>query len=279
MATLACLLEATAPKSGNVHRGADFEDLTFVDLATSGVAIGAAIDRLLAGDEKGRRLGRLVLAAVDAMRGACGSNAYLGTILLIAPLALARDGAPLGTGVAEVLRSLTAADARDIYEAIRRAAPGGLGKAEEHDVSGDAPSDLLVAMRAAADRDLVARQYANGFAEVVNEAAPLVEGVRASGMSLSAAIVFAHVSLIARHGDSLIARKCGQETSLAAAARAQRVLDAGPAESEDYLTALADFDFWLRSDGHRRNPGTTADIIGAALFALLREGRLPPPWR
>ena len=279
MVTLACLLEATAPKPGNVHRGADFEDLTFVDLAASGVAIGAAIDRVLDGDPSRRRLGRLVLAAVDAMRAACGSNAYLGTILLIAPLALARNGAPLGAGVAEVLRSLTAADASDVYEAIRRARPGGLGNAEKHDVSGDAPRDLLVAMRAAANRDLVARQYTNGFAEVLDEAAPLVERARASEMSLSAGIVFAHVSLIARHGDSLIARKCGEEMSQAAAARAQRVLDAGPAETEDYLTALADFDFWLRSDGHRRNPGTTADIIGAALFALLREGRLPPPWR
>ena len=36
--------------------------------------------------------------------------------------------------------------------------------------------------------------------------------------------------------------------------------------------ALADFDFWLRSDGHRRNPGTTADLIAAALFAGLRDG-------
>lgn len=279
MATLACLLEATAPKPGNVHRGADFEDLTFTDLAASGVAIGAAFDRVLAGDAGERRLGRVVLAAVDAMNAACGGNAYLGTILLIAPLALAREGVQLSAGVADVLQSLTAADAADVYEAIRRARPGGLGSADEHDVSGVAPSDVLVAMRAAAERDLVARQYANGFAEVLDEAAPCIERARRGGMSVSAAVVFAHVSSIARHGDSLIARKCGEATSRAAAARAQRVLDAGPAESEDYLAALADFDFWLRSDGHRRNPGTTADLIGAALFALLRQRRLPPPWR
>ena len=36
----------------------------------------------------------------------------------------------------------------------------------------------------------------------------------------------------------------------------------------------AEYDFWLRADGHRRNPGTTADVIAAALFVLLREKRL-----
>jgi triphosphoribosyl-dephospho-CoA synthase len=55
---------------------------------------------------------------------------------------------------------------------------------------------------------------------------------------------------------------------------AARVLDAGLPGDQGHEQALADFDFWLRSDGHRRNPGTTADLIAAALFVLLREGRL-----
>ncbi|MFN5467079.1 MAG: hypothetical protein ACK5AM_03065 [Pirellulaceae bacterium] len=32
------------------------------------------------------------------------------------------------------------------------------------------------------------------------------------------------------------------------------------------------FDQWLRADGNRRNPGTTADLIAAALMvALVRQ--------
>jgi triphosphoribosyl-dephospho-CoA synthase len=154
-----------------------------------------------------------------------------------------------------------------------------LGQANEHDINAPAPDDLITAMSAAAERDLIARQYANGFSDVFDEVAPLIENTRGSGTPTSLAIVHAHVTLISRQGDSLIARKCGQAISQQAAARAQRVLDAGPPQSDDYFIALAEFDFWLRSDGHRRNPGTTADLIGAALFALLREGRLPPPWR
>ena len=34
---------------------------------------------------------------------------------------------------------------------------------------------------------------------------------------------------------------------------------------------LARFDRWLRADGHRRNPGTTADLIAACLFVCLRD--------
>jgi triphosphoribosyl-dephospho-CoA synthase len=57
------------------------------------------------------------------------------------------------------------------------------------------------------------------------------------------------------------------------------VLASGVPEGEDYLRALSDFDFWLRCDGHRRNPGTTADLIAAGLFAALRDGLLVPPFR
>jgi triphosphoribosyl-dephospho-CoA synthase len=45
---------------------------------------------------------------------------------------------------------------------------------------------------------------------------------------------------------------------------------------EAYERALTELDFWLRSDGHRRNPGTTADLIAAGLFVGLREGWLLP---
>ena len=53
----------------------------------------------------------------------------------------------------------------------------------------------------------------------------------------------------------------------------------GPPGSESYERAVGDLDFWLRSDYHRRNPGTTADIVAAGLFAALREGIIPVPFR
>ena len=44
VASIACLLEVCASKPGNVHRGADFDDLTMTDFAISAEIVGQAID-------------------------------------------------------------------------------------------------------------------------------------------------------------------------------------------------------------------------------------------
>jgi triphosphoribosyl-dephospho-CoA synthase len=77
--------------------------------------------------------------------------------------------------------------------------------------------------------------------------------------------------------DSLIARKCGPAIAQQAADRATAVLALGEPDAADYEAGMADLDFWLRTDGHRRNPGTTADLVAAGLFVLLREGRIDWP--
>ena len=72
-ATLACLLEATTPKPGNVHRGVDFEDMTFLDFAVSAAAIGPVMDRVR---EYG--VGQTVLEAIRATRRLVPVNTNLG---------------------------------------------------------------------------------------------------------------------------------------------------------------------------------------------------------
>ena len=89
-----------------------------------------------------------------------------------------------------------------------------------------------------------------------------------------AALIFVH-----ELGHFLIARKCGPDVAYESAARAAQVLDAGTPQSEAFHDALGSFDFWLRSDHHHRNPGTTADLIAAGLFVGLREGSLVPPFK
>ena len=42
-------------------------------------------------------------------------------------------------------------------------------------------------------------------------------------------------------------------------------------------TELNRLDTWLRGDGNRRNPGTTADLVAAILFAGLRDGVIVEP--
>ncbi|MBX3413385.1 MAG: triphosphoribosyl-dephospho-CoA synthase [Pirellulales bacterium] len=274
-ATMACLLEATARKPGNVHRDADFEDVSYTDFLATAAAIGPAIERAAPGG----RVGQAVLEAVRAMRSVADSNTYLGTILLLAPLAVVPREQSIAANVERVLATMTADDARDVYEAIGMAAAGGLGRVDEADVRGPAPDDLLAAMRLAENRDSVARQYTHGFSDVLVRVLPwLAEGV-ASGWPLEETIIHAHVRLMAALPDSLIARKCGSQVSQEAADRAARVLVCGAPSSAPYRAALGDLDFWLRSDDHRRNPGTTADLIAAGLFVALRDGIIKPPFR
>jgi triphosphoribosyl-dephospho-CoA synthase len=274
-ATLACLLEATAPKVGNVHRGADFDDLTFNDFAVSAVAIGPAMETAA---ETG--VGRAVLSAVNATRELVATNTNLGMALLIAPLAAVPRATLLTTAtVHAILEKLAPVDCELVYEAIRLAQPGGMGQVKSMDIANAPPSSLLDAMRAAADRDLIARQYSADFSLVLDDLLPrLVAGAK-YGWSLTDTIIHSHLALLAQHPDSLIHRKCGPEIANRASAIAGHVLECGGPGDEPYYEALADLDFWLRSDGNRRNPGTTADLIAAALFAGLRDGLLSPPWR
>lgn len=271
-ATLACLLEATAPKVGNVHRGADFHDLAFTDFAIAGVAIAPAMDRAA---EVG--VGRTVLTAIGATRGLVSTNVNLGIALLFAPLAAVPRGHELSAGVKQVLQALTPEDCRLAYEAIRLARPGGLGEVSDMDVSDSPPESLMAAMQVAAERDLIARQYATDFQIVLHDALPRLINGRQRGWSLTTTILRTHLELIATHGDSLIERKSGKETSQRVKSMAQMVLDAGEPDDENFHAAMSDFDFWLRSDGNRRNPGATADLIAAALFAGLRDGLIVPP--
>ena len=83
-AQLACLLEASAPKPGNVSPFAGFRDARYEDFLASAAAIGPAF--AAAGE---RPLGATIRAAVEATARWAPSNTNLGLVLLLAPLARA----------------------------------------------------------------------------------------------------------------------------------------------------------------------------------------------
>lgn len=273
-ATLAVIMEATAPKPGNIHRGADFEDASYPDFIIAAAAIGPIWDLAVE-----LPLGQTILAAVEATQAAVATNTNLGTILLIAPLAKVPRTTSLEAGITGVLGRLSAQDARDVYQAIRSAKPAGLGRVDSADVADEPPADLIAAMRLAQERDMVARQYSEDFHHVLKVVVPWLSRALASGLSLSDSIVRVHLELMSEFPDSLIARRRGVEVAERSAALARGVLSAGRPGDEPYDRALADLDFWLRSDGHQRNPGTTADLIAGGLFAALRDGIIKPPFR
>ena len=266
-ATLACLWEATAPKPGNVHPLAAFHDTCYADYVASAVAIGPAMQQAST-----CKLGSTILTSVEATQSLVGRNTNLGTILLLAPLASVCPDTPLRSGVADVLAATDQEDAALLYAAIRTAQPGGMGRVKKMDVHQTPPDDLMAAMGAAADRDFVARQYAENFVPLFDQIVPNLRVAIEQGMSLSDAIVNVHLQTMHAFPDSLIARKCGIEVAEETARRAGEVVAAGGPTSDAYQQALLNLDQYLRDAQHRRNPGTTADLMAAGLFILLRDG-------
>jgi triphosphoribosyl-dephospho-CoA synthase len=265
-AQLACVWEVTARKAGNVHPGRDFPNLRFTDFLASAAAIAPAFDRA-----ERQSVGQTVLDAIRATRGVVSTNTNLGMVLLLAPLAAVPGSRPLRAGLLSVLSALTVDDARQVYAAIRLAVPGGLGQAPTEDIAKEPTVPLRQAMALAADRDLVARQYVRDYEDVFDLGIPiLLDGLSRHG-DLETAIILAHLGILAKHPDSLIARKRGPEEAGEARRLAVGVLEAGWPSTAAGQAAFAAFDAWLTAVGNARNPGTSADLVAACLFVALRE--------
>ncbi len=277
-AQLACIWEVTARKPGNVHRFCDFDDLGYLDFLLSAAAVGPVFD--MAGQQ---RIGKTILEAVTATRRVVATNTNLGIVLLLAPLAAVTPSENLRAGISRVLDALDVEDARAVYRAIRLARPGGMGKVPDQDIDQEPAQTLREVMALAADRDLIARQYANGFQEILGDGVPALRKGLETTECLEGAIIYCHLQLMATYPDSLIIRKRGLAEAQEAGQRARQVLAQGWPHDQGSQSALAELDAWLRAEGHSRNPGTTADLVTACLFVLLREGTISSPqqypWR
>ena len=269
-AQLACILEASAEKPGNITPSHDFGDTSYEDMLRSGIALGPELGR--AGE---RGVGDTILAAVRATHGAAGANTNLGIALLLAPLARAAlRGGPVREQLGDVLRALTVDDARAAYEAIRLAGAGGLDEPVEHDVRREPQVTLREAMDAAAHRDTIAAEYVTDHAVTFELGLPVLADALSHGLRPRDAIVELALSLLAAVPDTLIARKRGAAAAERVAAGARDVLAAGGVRTAPGRTALARFDASLRQDGNALNPGTTADLVTAVVFVALMEGAL-----
>lgn len=268
-AQVSCLWEATARKVGNVHPGADFADTSYLDFLMSAAAWSQVAENVVS-------IGQRVLRLTEVTRARVGKNTNLGINLLLAPLATAWESGALRQQVQDKLQRLRVRDAVDVYKAIRLATPGGLGDATEQDVRDEPTVTLLEAMRLAADRDQIARQYATGYADVFDLGVPaFLDGLDRFGC-VEAAVVHCQLAWLVAFPDSLIARKCGPAVAADVRERAAAVVDAGGLATAVGRAAGVALDRHLRGDGNRLNPGATADLVTACLFVALREGRVKP---
>lgn len=273
----ACGLDVAVRKPGNVSQASPGHGMqASMFLASAQAAAGPLF-------APGLRVGERIEAAVAATWAVAGCNTNLGIVLLCAPIALAVEQHPesatplaMRSAVASVLAALDLDDARAAYRAIARAQPGGLGTAPAEDVHAAPSVDLRAAMSLAADRDLIARQYRDGYADLFALARqapwPLVgAGVAQADATVPpdartiACVQQLYLACLSAFPDSHIVRKHGErvaQTVMTAAqgwqarARAGAALDADP--------GFAAWDVSLKSAGI--NPGTSADLTVAALL-------------
>ena len=265
----ACVLEATAPKVGNVSPGRNFPDLSHLDFIRAADIAAEAL-------EEKNCFAKAILDATVKTSEACRSNVNLGILLLLGPLyradeLLSERGVTLpdqddwSSAVKDALKDLDAVGELAIFEAISVAAAGGLGRAEKWDVNESHQKvDLIDAMRLAANKDRIARQYVEDFSDLLVNVVPVLRQSILECRDWLRGIGHAQIRLMSRESDSLIARKNGKDVAEAVRDRVHGV-DLG--NIQDWVS----LDRELRKQGNQLNPGTTADLIAAGLFVLLRS--------
>ncbi|MDN5927145.1 MAG: triphosphoribosyl-dephospho-CoA synthase [Hyphomicrobiales bacterium] len=265
----ACRLEIEALKPGNVHVFADGHRMSADQfLESASVSAGPLTD-------PGLPVGRRILEAIRATRNAVGTNTNLGIVLLAAPLirAAGAPGPDLRANLAAVLDSLGMDDAASVFEAIALASPGGLGSAG-NDVREKPKIGLLDAMREAAGRDMIARQYVTGFADIFETGLVTYENALAQGEGGMWPTIAAYMAFLAGFPDSHVARKHGMEiaSEVRKEAAGLRAALLSKKDEAERLELLMGFDRRLKA--HAVNPGTSADLTVACLLVHFVGHRL-----
>jgi triphosphoribosyl-dephospho-CoA synthase len=271
----ACELDVAVRKPGNVSRVSAGHGM---QAALFSASARASVGPLL---RRGARVGDRIEAAVAATAEVAGCNTNLGIVLLCAPIARAvelhpeaNEPAALRGAIESVLADLDVDDARAAYRAIAQARPGGLGSAPAEDVHSMPSIDLRAAMALAADRDSIARQYRDGYAELFELDLPaLSSGLSSLSLGQDRSVPPAvtnvvqrvYLSFLASRPDSHIVRKHGAALAHSVMRSAQlwqaRALAGEPLDADPQFAA---WDLELKAAG--LNPGTSADFTVAALF-------------
>lgn len=269
----ACRAELQALKPGNVHVHAGGHGMEAAQFEASAEAAAPFVAA------ESLKVGERILRAVEASLAAAGCNTNLGILLLTAPLAAAAQApgsGPLRARLAAVLAALDAADAHAVFEAIRRANPGGLGAAPEADVAAPPAIGLLEAMALAADRDRIARAYVSDFDDIFTFGLPELARVQCETGDASLAVTTLHMAYLAQYADSHVARKFGHDAAEAVRAEASALRPSwDPVARPGTFADLLAFDADLKAQG--LNPGTSADFVVGTLFAAAISARMDRP--
>jgi triphosphoribosyl-dephospho-CoA synthase len=269
---LAMLLElSSSPKAGNVDRCHDHDDTRFQHFVASAVSSYPAFRKAASGEGS---IGSLLLEAVRAWEGwqICG-NTHFGSLVLLIPLAKSagRNG-PLERELCKLLNNTTVDDAVDFYSAFLLT---GARVADVDELSlKDASSvdelkrrghSLLDLMKLSQNHDLIAREWSSCFQRSFELS--LIIRDKVSSYGINDGVVIAYFEALSKEPDSLVQAKFGLKKAIEVSQLAKSVLREDPGQT---LLNARELDSLFIQEGI--NPGSTADLISAALFIALLNG-------
>ncbi|MBN2013859.1 MAG: triphosphoribosyl-dephospho-CoA synthase [Candidatus Altiarchaeota archaeon] len=294
LAQLAAVLEVSTEKPGNVSPAHDFADTTYGDFLLSSVAVGfIAKESALRGLQAGKGeipfskigVGGLILEGVkEIQRSNIRGNTHFGTLLLFVPLAAAAGycisrSIPLRKGLrstaADILKDSSVQDSRNFYEAIKLTGVGGLVEPLE-----DPEVSFHDLMKISSSVDRIAEELSDGMEITFEFSVPALDNILQRTDAMMDAILQTYLIILSEFPDTLIAKKLGIEKSREVSVKASEALEAGGVFSEAGKTAIEEFNVFLRTDDNILNPGTTADLVAAAVYVWLlynysQEAQLP----
>ncbi|MCS7115191.1 MAG: triphosphoribosyl-dephospho-CoA synthase [Nitrososphaerota archaeon] len=301
---LAILLEVSADKPGNVNLVVGFEGTNHAHFLASAVAaaphfrmaaergIAASKGKLSLSDVGVGPIIRNCIADINAWQR--GGNTLLGTIILLVPMASAAGMTPTSEGgvfeipelrrnLRRVVESTTPEDAVAVYEAIAIAKPSGLGKAPDLDVNDpgsvkrirNEKISLYQVFKIASGYDMVCSEWVNNYAITFDFAYPKLASQIKESKDLNVAVIHTFLEVLSAYPDTFIARKAGIERARWVSAMAAETLKHGGLKTAKGKKRLSELDYALRRQSNILNPGTTADIIAAALALNLLTGYKP----
>ena len=270
LAALSLLLEVSVtPKSGNVDRDHDHEDLNFQHFLISSIS---SLEAFRAVEEKKAGIGEGIYLAVKNSVGVCGKNVHFGSFLLLTPLILAASELTLpaspeelaGKGL-EVVKKCGVEDSIYVLRAYRISG-ARVARAESYDLNEVREDELRKAglklhkwMSLAKD-NVVAEELSKGYPASL-KGCRQIEAMLEKGYSFNHAVVYAYHFLLSEYRDPLIVAKFGRDV-------AELVMElAGECLKTDSIEAFKELDRKLVSSGI--NPGSIADLTASSIYLVL----------
>ena len=261
-----CDTEIKSLKPGNVHKYSKGHGMNIKDFLKSSLIISKCLTK------NNLDLGKKILVSVNEIQNKIKKNTNLGIILMLSPIAtiVQKEGVISKEELLKKIKSLikkqNIKNSIPIFKAISLTSPGGLGFSKKYDVNEPSNTNLYKAMEFAKEKDLIARQYCNGFKDIYKIGIPAYKIFYNKWGKVDWALTGVYLTFLKKFNDSHIVRNKGNKiaTSIKKEAKKYYFFLKNNKSLTKIKKKLLVFDKKLKSNGI--NPGTTADLTVATLL-------------